>query len=289
MPGGLKRFALKLIRPYRRITSKNRLLPDFVVIGAQKCGSTSAFRYLVQHPQILASLKKDVRYFSENIDKPLSWYKGHFPTQVEKNMREKKLGKTCITGEATPSYIFCQPAAKKLYEMNPYMKIIALLRNPVDRSFSDHQYGLKRGASNVVGKDFGDRIRAEIEYLNTGNNLEEMFSSEDSYQRIEDHSLLLGMGLYYYQLKNYYDVFPKENIRVYRSEDFFADPAAVLSNMLDFLGLDPFDFPDLRVFNQNKHGKQMDEEMEQLIGEFFEPHNEKLYGLLGERWWDGGE
>ena len=132
-----------LVWEYRQATWKIRSLPDFIIIGAQKSGTTSLYSYLSQHPQLLPSIRKVVHFFDGGLDASVdtfengeAWYRAHFP--ITKHMKSHRK-----TFEASPLYIFNPLAPKRIYDLVPKAKIIALLRNPTERSIS-HYYHEKR-------------------------------------------------------------------------------------------------------------------------------------------------
>src|SRR5689334_8975756 len=134
--------ASKTITFYRNSTSQLRLLPDFIIIGAQKGGTTSLYNYLIEHPLIKSARRKEVHYFDRNFHKGVSWYKAFFPTSLEKYYAENILKKDFITGEGSPEYLFYPHCAEKAVRVLPQAKIIALLRNPVDRAYSQYRHNL---------------------------------------------------------------------------------------------------------------------------------------------------
>src|SRR4030066_135636 len=121
--------------PYRITTAKRRALPDFLIIGTQKGGTSSLFHLLIQHPQIhpLDSKVKEVHYFDRrrNYKKGELWYRSHFPLRDTINPGE-------LVGEATPAYLFFPDAAKRIQKDLPNAKLICLLRNPTERAISHY-------------------------------------------------------------------------------------------------------------------------------------------------------
>lgn len=109
--------------------------PDFIIIGVQKGGTTSLYSYLTQHPQIAPATQKEIHYFDFNFDKSTDWYCSHFSTSSE--------GEYLLAGEASPYYIFHPQVPQRIYDLFPQVKIIALLRNPVERAISHYYYYIK--------------------------------------------------------------------------------------------------------------------------------------------------
>ena len=113
-------------KAFRMITAIQRSFPDFIIIGAQMCGTTSLYDYLAKHPNVLLSYVKEIHFFDHSYNKGLLWYRSFFPLRIIKGKR--------MTGEASPYYIFHSHSAKRIAKTLPSVKLIVMLRNPVDRS-----------------------------------------------------------------------------------------------------------------------------------------------------------
>ena len=120
------KFACSILYRFRLITAKARALPDFVIIGGQKCGTSSLYAY-TQHPQILKAAKKEVHFFDVQFQKGTRWYRSNFPLLIGMYCNKKLISKDVITGEASPSYLFHPHAPRRLAESVPKAKLIALL------------------------------------------------------------------------------------------------------------------------------------------------------------------
>ena len=147
----------------RKPTSPFRLLPNFIIIGAQKCGTTSLYRNLIKHPHIASALRKEVYYFDLKFGKKNTvWYKAYFPTVFYTYCMEKIRGHKLLTGEATPNYIFNPHSPKRVAHLLPQIKLIVMLRNPVDRAYSHYNMMVKKGLEQL---SFEDAIKSETERL----------------------------------------------------------------------------------------------------------------------------
>ncbi|MDQ3658128.1 MAG: sulfotransferase domain-containing protein, partial [Actinomycetota bacterium] len=138
--------------PGDEVQSAGGALPDFVVIGAQKSGTTSFYRDVIRHPHVGRSTKKEVHFFDHNFDKGLDWYRAHFPSP------ELKDGRRTITGEASPYYLAHSLAPERAAKVVPQAKLIALLRNPANRAYSHYQHAVRYGRDPL---SFEDAIEAE--------------------------------------------------------------------------------------------------------------------------------
>src|SRR5439155_12956557 len=113
-----------------------------LIIGTQRGGTTSLDRYLEAHPCIGSAANKDLHFFDRRFLKGLAWYRGHFPTRIEKYYAERFHGRTLLTVEASPSYLFHPYARRRVAKALPHVKLIVLLRNPVDRAYSQYHHSV---------------------------------------------------------------------------------------------------------------------------------------------------
>jgi len=247
---------------YRIATSKWRTLPDFIIIGTQKGGTTSLFYYLMQHPELTMSHKKEIYFFNLFFDKGLAWYKSHFPFRAN----------TKITGEATPSYIYHPKAAGRVKSILPDVKLIVLLRNPIDRAYSGYAMGLRRKTDTA--DTFEIAIERELEALKNQNNTDEY--------TFEKHELYyLERGKYYSQLLPWLEHFPSEQLLFIKSENFFQNPEKELIKVYEYLNISTILPKDLSKKNTGKYDKISPETVHRLEA-YFREENEQLTNLLGK-------
>jgi len=265
----------------RILTGKIRLLPTFIIIGGQKCGTTSLYNYLGEHPGIVPALEKEVHFFDANFKKGTTWYRAHFPTQVYR-LYCRLFRKNIICGEATPYYIFHPRAPRLISEMLPDVKLIALLRNPVDRAYSHYQHMTRRGDEIL---SFEEAIRKEKERLD--GEADKML--EDQNYQSSEHRLhsYLSRGIYADQLRAWENLLPKEQFLVLKSEDLFAEPSFVLQRVLKFLDLPYWEPKAYKPFKRGKY-QRMDSTTRDELDRFFRPHNQRLYEYIGMKFnWEG--
>jgi hypothetical protein len=259
----------------RVLTAKIRLLPDFLIIGAQRCGTTSLQRYLIQHPCVVPAFRKEVHFFDKNLRKGIGWYKEHFPLLAHKYYRTAVLRRGFVTGEATAAYIFYPHAAKKILETVPHARLIVLLRNPIDRAYSHYQH---ESSLRFEHLSFEEAIKREPERLD--GEREKILADENYDSYPYRHYSYLSRGVYVDQLESWTKLFSKEQILILRSEDFFADPATVFHQVVRFLDLPPVDLADYKPYNAREY-TTMDAPTRRWLSRFFEPHNRRLYDFLG--------
>jgi sulfotransferase family protein len=245
-------------------------LPDFVVIGAQKGGTTYLYQLLTQHPLIERAASKELHFFNDLFDEGVEWYRRCFPRPRLKD------GRTTITGEATPSYLSHPHAAKRMAEVIPHARLIALLRNPVDRAYSHYQMAVRRGFEHL---NFEEAIEAEEARLRSER--EEVLEDEHHVSFNLERFSYLSRGVYVDQLVRLSEFFDREQMLVLKSEDFFERPQDTFKFVLNFLDLPNWELETWRRDKKSKYEQKMDPSTRRRLEEYFAPHNRRLYDFLG--------
>ena len=261
----------------RDLTANQRILPSFIIIGAQRCGTTSLYDYLSNHPQIIPSPVKELFYFDDYYTRPINWYKSFFPTEKQKEKLERDLVARVITGEASPSYFFHPYAARRIKETLPQVKLILVLRDPIERAYSHYNH-IKR--LNREPLSFEEALQKELERITP--DIEKL--AKDEFYKADqrrDYSYLTR-GYYAKQLTEWYKHFPKEQLLVVQSEEFYKDTPRVYNEIVEYLGLNSYTLPVFEAKNALKYAKMAPETKEKLKA-YFAPKNEELYELLGKR------
>jgi len=265
----------------RKLTASVRTLPDFLIIGAQKCGTTSLYAHLMQHPNVSSAFEKEVRYFNDHFDEGVNWYKAHFPTIPYRSLMTRRMGSPLITGEGEPSYLPNPIVPQRVLELTPNVKLIVMLRNPVSRAYSHYQHRFSRGRELRM---FEEVVKADKENLQDGFD---GLPTGDGKSLGHLHYSYLPRGLYADQVKNWMTVFPKEQFLITRAEDFFADTQAVYDDVLTFLGLFVHRLEKKKKHNVGKYTEPMSAAMKQDLTDYFRPHNQRLNEYLGRDFdWD---
>jgi len=256
------------------LTSSLRVLPDFIVIGVVRGGTTSIYHYLGQHNCIRKSAYDELGFFDDNYHLGLNWYRSMFPTRFIKNRIIKKYGKF-MTYEVTPFYIYNPKVVQRIYDILPKIKVIAVLRNPVDRAYSNYYLGVR---SNDEKRTFEDAIDSDLKKIQDTSN-------DDYFGQMIDKSYI-ARGFYSEQLQIWMDKFPKEQLLVISSEDLARKTDDTLAIIFDFLKLPNYKIRDLTKRNEAKY-PPMNQDTRKMLVDYFRPHNEKLYSLLGRKFdWD---
>ncbi len=272
---------------WHMLSASRRPLPEFLIVGAQRSGTTSLYRYLLEHPQVLPAIPgKGVHYFDMHHDRSLRWYRAHFPTQAVRRRREREAGGPVITGEGSPYYLFHPHGPARAAAAVPDARIIAMLRDPVERAYSHYQQEYARGF-----EDAGTFERAlELEPGRLEGERERMLADPGYSSRAMQHHAYVARGEYADQLAVWRERFPAERTLVICYERFFADPEAGYREVLRFLGLpDPAGPPRFKAYNARPAGGMADETRARLRAHFAEP-NRRLEEYLGtEMGWPSGE
>lgn len=247
--------------------------PDFIIFGAQKSGTTSLHRYLTAHPGILTASEKQLDFFSHAaFHRGHEWYLSQFP--------ERAPG--VLSGEASPYYMFHPHAPRRVFEFDPEVKLIAILRNPVDRTYSHYHHQVRNHREPLP---FEAAISAEEERLR--GEAERMVSDETFYSDVHRRHSYLARSRYAEQLEAWLSLFPKENILVLASEHLFESPKPVLDNVAAFLEVPPFQLDRYGKYMPGSYVEGMKPDTRRNLVEYFRPHNERLYGMLGVEFpWD---
>jgi len=273
--------ASPLAKLYRGMTSSLRLLPDFLIIGTQRGGTTALYHYIKTHPCIEPATATEVHFFDKRFSKGLGWYRGHFPTRIEKYYVERLRGRALLTGEASSSYLFHPHAPKRAAKAIPHVKLIVLLRNPVDRAYSQYFHAVELG--HEVHSTFEEAIEGEEE--RTAREREKILQDETYYSSAYKHLSYLTRGKYVDQLRAWMDIFPREQFLILKSEEFYADPVTAFKRVAAFLNVPEIE-PQIKKqaykqYEHNTYSSHMDSALRKRLIEYFEPHNARLYDFLG--------
>lgn len=262
-------------------TSGARMIPEFIVIGGQRCGTTSLFRNIAEHPQVLRpGIEKGIDWFTLHYDRDMSWYRSHFPVERIARLRVGRHGRA-VAFEACTYYMFHPFAMQRLAERLPDVKLVAMLRDPVERAFSAYKHELARGfetepdfATALALED--SRLEGEIEKIAADVTYESHAHRHQAYRR---------RGEYAEQLERVLALFPRERVHVLDSESYFAEPEREYAALLEFLELEPY--APARFDRHNaRPSKPMPADTRDLLTEHYAPHDKRLADLLGRtpRW-----
>ena len=261
--GRIPPFAKEAYLKLREIDAGARALPDFLVLGAQKAGTTSLFNYLCLHPKIVGSVPKEIFYFCSHSDKNERWYRRHFPKS--KTMHSNGW----ICGEATPISLYFPHAAQRTAALVPDAKCIAILREPAARAVSHYYHRFRTGRES--------------------RPIDEVFSSQQI-TKWEEGTLsefdrkYFDWSDYAAGLKHWLAQYPCEQLLVLEAERMFADPQATVDQVCAFLAIEPFTLPTTQAFNAGTSKAEKPKTFEALQ-DAFSRHNSELRDLGFEMSW----
>lgn len=247
-------------------------LPDFLIIGAQKCGTSSLFRYLGKSPYVELPTAKEVHFFDMQFDRGPDWYRAQFPEASSAGAVRRR---RTVTGEASPYYLFHPLAAQRVREVLPEVRLLALVRNPVHRAVSHYYHELGNGFEELplpVALDREqERLAGEAERIVADPGYEGFNHRHFSYQ---------ARGVYADQLAVWRSLFPDDQLLVINSDRMFERPREEMERVYEFLGLPGKPPRDLGAYNQRDY-PSMPEEVERRLTEYFAGPNARLYELTG--------
>lgn len=227
-------------------------LPNMIVVGAPRCGTTSIFQYLRQHPEIYLPVRKELHYFSylsleknssgpgdkgvlETLCKDIDQYRTHY--------QDVKMEK--IVGEVSPSYLYYSNVGEKIQRELGQVKIIVSLRNPIEKAYSQYMHLVRLDLEPL---DFYAALQAERERMN---------------QHWGDIWRYAESSLYADRIEAYMQRFGRENVHITSLEKFASDPNGAISDIFTFLKVDPSFVPDMRVYNRSGNPRF------KMVGQFF--------------------
>jgi hypothetical protein len=208
-------------------------MPNFLVIGASSSGTTSIYHYLKQHPQVFMSPIKETHFFSfAGQEFAMTTIKGYKQRKVDSLDEYKSLfqdvSDEIAIGEVSPSYLYTPSSPERIKQSVPNAKLIAILRNPVDRAYSNYLRCVRNDQEPIT--DFAEALRQEP--IRIQNN----WSPKWFYK---------SKGFYYEQLKRYFEVFDKNQIQIYLYEDLCDSPSNLMQNLFEFLDVDSTFVPNI--------------------------------------------
>lgn len=264
--------------------------PSFLVIGAQKAGTSALYQYLSRHPHIIGSNPKELNYFS--CDKRFSmgdeFYHSHFP---------KINGGHEITFDASPSYLHNNRAFERIYNYNPEIKMIVLVRDPVERAYSawnmyrdlykeNREWFFEDWVSYCCAPD------SHFERRNEGSlyNFRDFAIEELEYVAANSSSMIecpiLTHGLYYQQLSRFLSLFKREQLLIVENKGLRNNTISTLRRIEHFLQVDSHSWADekLEPVFEGVYSDDIDDELRRILSVYYEINNEQLFELTGERY-----
>jgi hypothetical protein len=278
-PDWAKELSRPLFRGVGRATASKRSHPDFLIIGTKRGGTTSLFKYLMRHPAVLpmwpgVENAKKTFYFDQNWHKGDAWYRSHFPTEQQRERVRQEYGVRGVTGEAAPYYVFHPLVLERVRATMPQVKVVMLVRDPVDRIWSHYHERVRMGTESL-----GFREALEAEESRLAGEEERIRREPGYYSERHDFCSYLARGRYLDHLGPWLDAFG-DQVHVVRSEDLYTDPAATLVAAHRFLGL-----PEAPPESPHRYNyvptKDITPEDRAWLTDYYRPHVEALEERLG--------
>lgn len=275
------------VRAYGKATAAARPDPEFLVIGAKRGGSTSLYFDLLAHPQMVplfprpellpkGDATKGIRYFDVNYDRGDRWYRSHLPSRRARARQQRRAGAPVVTGEASPYYLFHPLAAERAAGLVPAARIVALLRDPVERTYSHWKERRRSGREEL---SFVDALAAEDDRMADAE--QRLQRDPGAYSYAHEHQSYAHQSEYAGPLGRWFERYP-DRVLVMSSEDYYRAPDEVLARTADFLGIGPPPRVPAQVRNAAP-GDALDPAVAARLAARFAPFNERLTQLTGQQ------
>jgi hypothetical protein len=247
-------------------------LPDFLIIGAAKAGTSFLFELIAKHPDVRVKRTpgkdpmkdKEKHYFdtARYQRRGLQWYKDQFPGSG-------------LTGEATPYYLYCPRVAARVAATLPAVRLIVVLRDPVARAYSEYRNRVRLGMEDL---SFGAALRAEPGRI--AGERDRMLADETYYSTLLRTRSYRTRGVYVDQIREWHDHFPAEQMLILDSNSLFSEPRKVAAETFAFLGLEAREI-EVPPPQNSGDGGRMPPLARWRLRRFYRPHNKRLYDYLG--------
>jgi hypothetical protein len=278
MPEAVKRVVHLGSRGYGRLTAHRRMLPSFLICGGQRCGTTSLYRALSAHPAVIkAVLHKGVHYFDLGYERGMRWYRAHFPLQRQADKVAAEVGAAAQTFESSPYYMYHPHAMTRIARDLPEVRIVVLVRDPVERAYSQHAHEVARGFENE--RDF---VRAlALEPARLRGVREQLLADPTAYSFSHQHHAYRGRGEYIEYLEPMAALVGRERVHVVDSGEFFTEPEKVYDAVCDFLGLPRAEtYPPFERHNARPRSGLPDS-LRNALTDYYAPFDARLAAWLG--------
>jgi Sulfotransferase domain len=258
-------------------THRARMLPSFLIAGAQRCGTTSLFHVLSQHPAVFCPLlgEKELHYFDHEYNRGLGWYQSHFPTRAWARAATRRTGIAPVAFEGSPYYMFHPLAPIRINRDLPGVRLLVLVRDPVERAYSHHAHQVGLG---LESEPFERAL--ELEDSRIDGEAERIVGDPGYFSRSHWLYAYRARGHYADQLEHLETIFGRSRILVIDSGDFFADPGPVYDQVLEFLGLPHHGQPVFTPQNARPRSP-MPEAVRAMLEEHYRPYDKRLAAWFG--------
>lgn len=259
----------------RRLTSFVRILPDFIIIGTSKSGTTTLYSYLQQHPYIQPSYSKEIDYFDKKFDKGIMWYKSFFDTRIAKFFKQKQ-NRNYLTGHVCDAF-YHKKSAKRIKETLPNVKLILILRDPISRAASHYNQSVKKNREKLK---FNEAINLQLKN-DCGVEEKKLLHFSKKFN-VDPENFYLSAGIYSPRLENFLKFFNKTNLLIIKSEDLFSDPKNVLNDICKYLEIPNYQNIDYQHLNVSEK-IEIEPSLKKELENYYKKYNSKLEELAGSK------
>ena len=257
------------------LSAPARTLPDFIIIGAQRSGTTSLYRLLSAHPAVARpTASKGIGYFDVNYARGMRWYRGHFPLRLTTGFLPGSAARQVF--ESSGYYCFHPLAAARISKDLPDVKLVMMLRDPVERAYSAHRHELVRGFET---EDFPTALELEDGRL-AGEN-QRLIDDQQYQSHNHRHHAYLRRGLYAQQIRRIHEVVGSDRLYLLDADDFFQHPVEEFRALLRWLGLPDY-IPDTVPAENAQPRAAMDEQLRARLRDYFAIPDSELADLMGK-------
>lgn len=276
------------IRAFGMVTARFRPNPDFLLIGAKRGGSTSFYFDLITHPQVAllfprpdhlpkAAATKGIHYFDSNYGRGMRWYRSHLPSERVRKQQADRTGGEVVVGEGSPYYLTHPAAPSRVAGDLPGVRLVAVLRDPVERAYSHWKERVREGKEPL---SFGDAVDAEVSRV--GDD-ESRLSDPAFYSYAHEHQSYVMQSRYGASLHRWFRYHPISAFHLLRSEDYYANPSIELDRTALFLGIEPGGFEVGSSLNAAP-GNAMDPGLRRILEELLREDAILLRDATGITW-----
>ena len=261
----------RLILRSRLLTASRRPLPDILILGAQKSGTTSLFNYLIKHPRIRRGRTKEVHYFDLNHDKEVNWYRAQYPLFLS-----KKRMQSFSFVDASPLYFFHGNCPERAHRVVPDARLIILLRCPIERAYSHYQHAFKRGYES---RPCIQAIEEELSGIDPERPIAPL--PRETFFHFRQRSYI-RRGIYAPQISRWLAYFSREALLILDANQFFLDTRRVMSRVFSHLGHE--DHPSIdenTVYKRGQYDSLVPDDVRKTLEAFYLEHNNALENLTG--------
>ena len=276
-PPAVKQLGRRATRVFGHSTAGLRMMPSFIMAGAQRAGTTAIHRALLAHPAIVPpAFHKGVNYFDLAYYRSPSWYRGHFPIRAVAERRTAGVDGGPRTFESSGYYMFHPCAAERLARDLPDMKLIVSLRDPVERAFSQYRREVTGGFETAETFE----LALELEPERLAGEADKMRADPRYASHSHRHHSYVAKGEYVEQVRRLFDLFGRDQVLVLDSETFAAEPQRTYDQILAFTGLPPFQPPAFGRWNARERPQPLADDTRKRLEAHFEPYDAALAELL---------